>query len=330
MIYESQIFIPKDTPVNDVLDLFRYLGYTKTKRSKWIVASNHIASYYWFDETDYKSWGGVYCTVHGESNASFVLARTGSASSYWDLEFQNKTIREFKKKFGSKFVTNAGVNRFLHPIGKPPPPEQSGSYLAFERFKTNLIKARLYIKDRTFSDTWNDTNNISFVDQINPRLLSNNLLLPFLVSSMEDYFKSVFICLLKYSDKKETIIKSGRISTDQLLRISNNELTVEEAIAEMSSFQNINLICKHFKAINSTLDLEAELKRPSKRRKISLHESLEEIVARRHNFIHHAEMDTKFTDKDVLRALNDIQESATRFYGLLIKKYSWQPLKVYE
>jgi len=147
---------------------------------------------------------------------------------------------------------------------------------------------------------------------------------------MEDYFKSVFICLLKYSDKKETIIKSGRISTDQLLRISNDELTVEEAIAEMSSFQNINQICKHFKAINSTLDLESELKRPSKRRKLTLHASLEELVARRHNFIHHAEMDTKFTDKGVLRALNDIQESATRFYGLLIKKYSWQPLKVYE
>lgn len=329
MSYESENFLPKETSVKDVLDLISSLGYIKDPKPE-IKVSGHVASFYWYEANDYKSWTGVYCSVRIKEKEIIVYTRTNLSRSYWDLVFQNKTIRELRKRFGGTFSTDEGTNRFLHPIGKPPIPEQSGCYLASERFHGNIGRAHIYLMNRTFPNKqWEKVGVLSFLDAMNPRLLSNNLLSPLLVAVTEDYFKSVFVCLLKYSDKKENFMKSGKISSDHLLRISNGELTVEEAVAETMSFQNIYAICKHFKTLNQALDLESELKKPYRKRKETLLSSLEKIVTRRHGFIHHGQMDIKFTDKDVLKAIDDIEESVKRFDRLLTKKYNWQPMAGY-
>ena len=97
---------------------------------------------------------------------------------------------------------------------------QAGCHLAFQRFGEGLIKADIYLTSREFpQEHWKHTGKIEFLDQMNPRLLSNNLLLPYLVSVLEDYFKSTFVVLLQYSDRKESFLRGARLSSDHFLRI---------------------------------------------------------------------------------------------------------------
>ncbi len=51
---------------------------------------------------------------------------------------------------------------------------------------------------------------------------------------------------------------------EDLLAISNKELTVETAITKTMSFQNIGKICAYFRDLDTRLDLAGTLKKPYK------------------------------------------------------------------
>jgi hypothetical protein len=161
------------------------------------------------------------------------------------------------------------------------------------------------------------------MDGLNPRLLSNNLLLPYLVSVLEGYFKSTFIALLRYSERKETFLKGARLSADHLAKISTNEMSIEEAIAETLPFQRISSICQHFKALDPKLDLNGVLLKPFRRRKKKLFEEIDALVFRRHDFVHKGIVDIDFSDADVKKALNDLEASVIRCYRRITDHYGW-------
>jgi hypothetical protein len=168
------------------------------------------------------------------------------------------------------------------------------------------------------------TGKLEFLDQMNPRLLSNNLLLPYLVSVLEDYFKSTFVALLQFSDRKEVFLRGARLSAEHLLKISSREFSVEAAIAETLPFQRLSAICQHFKSLEPNLDLAGALRKPYRRRKKSLLETLEEMVLRRHAFIHQGKLDTSFDDADIKRTLDDLEESVIRCYRRITDYYRWE------
>ena len=88
------------------------------------------------------------------------------------------------------------------------------------------------------------------------------MLVSFCVSIVEDYMKSCFVALLKYSDKKESFLRNVRLQGDQLSRISNREISIEEAVAESLSFQRISSACKNIASIDSSLDVAGALRKP--------------------------------------------------------------------
>jgi len=228
-----------------------------------------------------------------------------------------------KDYFGGYFVTDEGKNRILKPKNAPVTKEHSGCYLAFQRFKLNIGKAKIYLQNRSFIQDYSATG-LSFLDNLNPKILSNNLLLPYLVSVLEDYFKSTYIVLLKYSNNKEKILKdNNRISTKNLIRIANNQVSLEEAISENISFQNIELVSKHFQKLDTNIDLKGILSKPFRNRKTKLFESLNELVQLRHKFIHKSEMSLEFNETKLKKAINDIEVSIDRFYKLLCELYKW-------
>jgi hypothetical protein len=113
---------------------------------------------------------------------------------------------------------------------------------------------------------------------------------------MEDYFKSTFVALLRYSGRKEVMLKNARLGSDHLLRISNGVSSVEECFAETLPFQNLKAVSDHFKALEPMLDIHGVLQKPYLRRKVSLFESVAELVRRRHGFVHHGEVHVEFDD----------------------------------
>lgn len=323
MSYLSENTLPKGTSLKDVIELLESLGYIKIYCPK-IKATNEIARFDWYERKNYQSWRGVQLSISQKKDSLIIDTQTLGGRSYCDLEKQNTTIRLLRKRFGGYFHTDEGKNRYFHPEGKPPSPQQSGCHIAFQRFSSNLIHADIYLMDRKFPNRWDNTGIIDLLDQMNPRLLSNNLLVPYLVTCMEDYFKSTFIALLSYSKKKELFLKNIRLSNNHLVRISNGDLSVEEAVAETLPFQRISAISRHFKALDSKIDIVGTLRKPYRRRKKKLLDEIEEFVDKRHAFIHLGRMDTKLSDKVLKKSMKDLEDSVVRCYKLITSHYGWE------
>ena len=323
MSYSSTNELAPGTKFRDVAELAMLLGYCYTGGLK-SEEVGRISCFNWFEEKDYHSWSGVELGIYKHESKVTVETSTPVARSYFDLEHQNKTIRLMRKHFGGTFTTDEGTGRYLRPSSGPPIPAASGCHLAFQRFGSNLITGHVYYTRRDFKGPKpKGPSGIYVIDKTNPWLISNNLLLPFLVAIMEDYWKSTYVALLRYSDKKESVLRAGRITSEQLAAVSEGKTTVEQVFAETLSFQRVSVSCKHFLALDPKLDFAGVLKKPYRRRKVPLYESLEEMTELRHDVIHRAQLSPRVTDEYLTGLVNDLEVAIIRCYRHLTKTYGW-------
>jgi len=315
MSYCSSNSLEPRTKVNDVIEFVRLLGY-RLEGSLNTKEVGRLRCFHWFDETDYRSWSGVELSIHESQGTVQVETRTPIGRSYYDLTHQNDTIRLVRRHFGGSFVTDEGKGRYLRPLGGPPSPAASGCHLAFQRFGANLITCHVYHREREFrAPKRKRSTGVYVMDSTNPWLISNNLLLPYLVSVAEDYWKSTFIALLRYSNKKEVILRSsGRLTAEHLAAVSDGRRSVEEALVETLAFQRVSAACRHFSALDPKLDFGGVLRKPYRRRKQSLFDSLEQMTEIRHEVIHRARLSELVTDDFVAGLLHNLQVAVVRCY----------------
>jgi len=318
MSYGTTNTLPAATSFGKVLTIVELLGYAKVSRTRT------SAEYFWYETKDYLSYTGVPLFIRSEAGRLIVETSTPGARSYFDQRQQNRTVRELKRLFGGTFSTDEGRGRYGHPDEPPPTPSQAGCHIAFQRFGRNLIRANFYLTHRSkLGKQWSEIGALPWLDDFNPGIISNNLLLPYFVATLEDYFKSTFVALLKYSDKKSAFLRSVRLNSDQLAAIAAGLLGVEEAVAELLPFQKPSAILENFRTLDSKLDLSGELRRPIRGRKLTLLESLESLVALRHDFIHQARVEIGFTDQLLARTINDLDRAVVRCYRRITKHYKW-------
>jgi hypothetical protein len=167
---------------------------------------------------------------------------------------------------------------------------------------------------------------LEVIDRINPRLLSNNLLIPYVIAVWEDYFRSTFTAALKYTGKREAALKKARLSHAQLEQIATAEKPVEQTISECFSFQRPSLIGENFKLLDAKLDIVAALRKPYRRRKATLFASIEALVERRNAFVHTGEMDLSLYDKLLNQTLTDIVEAVNRAYAVIGTRFGFTPI----
>jgi hypothetical protein len=319
--YESTSVLPgADARRAAVLDVLRMLGYERAAADKGL-----ISRHYWFEEKDYRSYTGVLVVVRkGNGRDLEVETHAPGARSYWDYEQQVRTIRTLRRFFGGRFETDSGTNRFWADVPLRALPAQAGCHRAFERLGRNIIRAHIYLMNRAFpQQQWQQLTGFDELDRLNPRLLSNHLLLPFLVAAIEDYLKSAFVALLRYSTRKMNLLRPARLPPERLRAVSDGTLTIEDAIAAGLPFQNILAAFEQFRILEPKLDLAGELRRPFRRRRERLLESLQRLVERRHAFIHRVESDLSFDDEDVARAVADVEVALTRVQERIYGFYGW-------
>lgn len=324
MSYSSKNSLPPATRLDDVREFVALLGYEKSVG--WVRAEGlRFLSYAWFDETDYRSWSGVELSIdQRDSGELFVATHTPISRSHYDLEQQNRTIAALRKRFGGSFSTDAGVGRYQRSDRNPPPPAVSGCHLAFERFGTNLIRSIVYLDNFGFSNLAAENSEKALaLFRMSPRTLSGNMLLAFAVSIVEEYLKSCFIAMLRYSPNKERLLRGVRLRGDQFARVSNGDESIEQAIAETFSFQRISAASKIFESLESKLDIAATLRKPFKRRAVSLFDSLEALVVKRNAFVHRADIDHSVTDAFARKTLHDLDVAMTRVQKAILKLYGW-------
>ncbi|MGX1325436.1 hypothetical protein ACVMFA_007397 [Bradyrhizobium liaoningense] len=323
MSYCSDNQFPTDTRLADIRDFLLLLGYRKL--SGWVTFEDvSFESYGWHDTEDHKSWSGVELSINNKGGRLSVSTRTPVSRSYYDLEQQNRTISALRKRFGGTFRTDAGNGRYQRAEFGPPPPAASGCHLAFSRFGSNLIRASHYAQSLVFPHhPPRKSDDIIVQLGMHPQTLSGNMLMSFSVSIVEDYLKSCFIALLRYSPQKEQFLRGARLNGDQLNRISNREYSVEQAVAETFSFQRISTACKNFQSLDRKLDLASVLRKPFRRRRKTLYDTLEELVDKRNEFVHRAILDLGLTDDVVREALYDLEVAMTRVQRAIVNRYNW-------
>jgi hypothetical protein len=163
---------------------------------------------------------------------------------------------------------------------------------------------------------------------MNPRLLSNNLLIPFIIAVWEEYYRATFTAVLSCVDKRDMVLKKARLSHAQLEQIAA-EKQIERAIAECFSFQRPSMIGNNFKLIDPKLDLASAMQKPYHRRKLSLYNSIELLVEGRNAFVHAGEMDMSLFDNRLKIILADIVVAVDRSYDAIGAHFKFNPIHDY-
>lgn len=329
MSYESENELPRGTILARVKEVVELLGYKAVKDG--LQVPNMKGCYFWHAPSDYKSWTGVELSIYRQDNVIRVNTRTRSSRSYWDLTHQNETIKLIRDLFGGNFETDVGKSRYLRPLSPPPSPLSSGCFLARWHFHNALMKANIYLSSRKLEGdiAREKPTGLIFMDEINPRLLSNNLLVPFIVAVWEEYFRATFTAVLRYANKRDSVLKKARLSHAQLELITTEKQQVERTIAECFSFQRPSHIGDNFKLIDSKLDIAGAMRKPYRQRKKSLYDSIEELVELRNRFVHEGDMELSLYDKQLDAILKDAVVAVDRAYEAVGTHFGFTPIHDY-
>jgi hypothetical protein len=328
MSYVSESVLGEGTSIKAAKELVKLLGYDSAFDS--LTIEDRYGSYMWYDTVDYRSYVGVELDIYkAKGKPVVVTTRSRMGRSHWDLVHQNRTLKLLRDLFGGTFTTDAGRNRYWHPEGSPPKPVSSGCFLARWRFKNALIKPRLYLSQRGLDQANTKETGIEFIDEMNPRLFSNNLILPYLVAIWEDYFKFSFTAMLRYSTQREAALKRAKLPQDRLEMIAAGMSTVEEALAETFSFQRPSIIAANFKLVDPKLDLAGSLRKPYRRRKQSLYDAIEARIEHRNEFVHTGNINVEFTEKELEKTLNDFEVAVDRCYDAFGMCFEFTPIRNY-
>ncbi|TWH60197.1 hypothetical protein DesLBE_4617 [Desulfitobacterium sp. LBE] len=314
MGYDSNNHLSTGINTKEVKEFLIILGYKQI--------SGNI--YYFFKDDNYKYLNGVRAEIiEKEDGRLIVWTRTNIWCTKHDLDFQNFTIKQIRKRFGGNFATDNGTNRYFVPDQPNRVNAEAGCYLAHERLDNDFVTARLYLEMVKQSEDRFKSIPVEYLRKEHPLVVATNMLLPFLVSIIEDYFRNTYVALLKYSERKSNIFKNFRPHPDDLLKVSSSEISIEEAVARTMSFQNINKICSYFKELDPRLDISGTLRKPYRRRKESLFQTLDRILEHRHGIIHWREMIVSYDLKSAYKDIDSIRVALDQVYEYLVNTYEW-------
>ena len=266
MGYDAVIHIRKNFSIKTIEKLLAMMEYRKAKDS-----------FYCGNDEEYKYFTGVSIWL-AEENEEERIYRIHSQiwASGYDLHKLNETIRCFKQYCNATFESDEGKNRYFEE-GKLIKRAESGCYFAVERLYNNFVYLRMALGEKYPVDNEGMKQIQKDFGLITPSVFNANVYSTYLCSLIEEYFKSTYIALLKFSNRKDKILHV-KFSPYDLIEISDGKKTVEEAYANTLSFQNISKINHNFHELDSSLNIGSVLKLPYHRRKRNLYEQINDIL----------------------------------------------------
>ncbi|MBQ8636653.1 MAG: hypothetical protein IJ423_01495 [Clostridia bacterium] len=327
MSYCSENRLPLKTPISRLKEVIELLGYIKVKDS--MKLGNQIASYMWLGNDIDISFVELELDIYNEKDYISVQTRTRVGRSYWDLKQQNKTISLLKSIFGGTFSTDEGENRYMYrELGNEPSRLECSLYVARWIYENAINKCHIYLQTRELNGdiSRNETTGFKWLDSLNPRLLSNNMILPYVIGCWESYFRQSYIAILKYADRiNERALKNCRVSQTELLEIIREGKPLESVLADSLSFQRPKVIHENFKQLDNDLDIASCLRKPYHRRKKTLFDSITETINTRDELVHNGSTNLNLYDDNVKIIISDLTEAIDRSYKEFAKVYNFVP-----
>ena len=324
MGWDAYNYFPNGTTVGAVrtyLKLGHFVEYPRQRRDK-----ETLATFFYYNNIDYKSISDLQATLGIDSDTKLLVLRTHSTlwRSKFDTDFHNRTIRELKQLLGGYFTTDEGRNRYFTFEGPVREYAEGGVFLAHLKFKQNIDRGKLLIKNLSVATGHFPALSIHpTIDAYNPRVVASNLLVPFLVATMEDLFRSSYIALLRYSDKKSQIIKNAQLKSSDMTALISGEADLIDVVARWMNFQDLKKASEAFKGLNNKHDIHGVLNRPYGRRKASLWDSLTALIKQRHLLIHDAQVRADYSLANIDRDTNTCATAIWKVYQHIAIANAW-------
>lgn len=307
---DAYVYIKKKYTKSSIERLLMLLGYEK-----------RVNSFYCGNDDEYKLFTGVHIWLCDESEEERVYrVRSQIFATGYDLQKMNETLRSLKQYCAASFESDYGKNRYF-PKNNLIKGAESGCYFAAERLFNNFSILKYALSKYPSDNIEADKKTCQLY--VKPSIFNANVYSTYLCSLIEEYFKTTYIALLKYSTKKEKIL-NVKFSPYDMVDISNGEKTVEEVFASTLSFQNIHKICFNFHALDNRLDIGQALKKPYHNRKKNLYEQVNDILGRRHGVIHRLEIDNSYCTENLQKDIQDVTIAIKRVYCYLCEYYEWE------
>ena len=279
--------------------------------------------YVYYPEADYAFLAGVTANVYLRADGIRVHTRTQLWRSKTDSDFQNFTIRQLKKRFGGTFQTDAGTNRYFRYDGPDRRDAEAGVYRSYFTFQNNHATAGVYLQNMSREGSFNYKEMPLAVRHAHASVNLGNMLVPFLVAMIEEFFRSSYVAILRYSPRREQILKDVRLSVAEIASYEGSGLTLDDVAARRMSFQSVSKVSEQFKNLDKRFDVAGWLRAPYRRRRESLHASIERLVEQRHALAHRAEMNPLYDYTAAKRDHETLGAAAQRVYKHLVRLNSW-------
>lgn len=330
MSYCSENRLPLNTKISRIKEVIELLGYRRIQND--LKSKELIGTYAWNGDDYSISFVQIYLSIFRRNDCITVETESSAGRSYWDLERQNKTISLIKSIFGGSFITTAGKNKYLDNLDKEPTLLESSLFVDRYIFKDSISKTKYYLYARQMDpqSALEERTNIDLIDNYNPRILSNNLLIPYIVGCWESFFRNSYISILKYSDAvQENALKRSNPSSKDLLMVIRKEESLENILFDHLSFQRPSIIDENFKQVNQEIKIAKWLMEPYNRRKKTLFDSITELVEVRNTIVHTGQIDLRFLDKFINQNIQDLLVAVDRVYEGFGKVYNFTPIVNY-
>lgn len=325
MSFTSTNVLPKSTALDRVLEIIEWLDYDTFDTNKDIP--HQIGNFGWSGDKQFQSFVGVELQVYQKNGTITIDTRTRMGRSYWDLKQQNKTIKALKDFFGGSFTTDEGKNILFEEDENEPTLLESGLYLQKWKYYNDMGKLQILSMSTKIAENL-ELTGIPWLDEMNPKIIQNNLQIPYLIGAWEKYLKSTFVVLLKCSSKREKIFKRllGKIKIlpNYMESFSQNSEMVEWLLAEWLSFQRPKSIIDNYQMIDSNIDINGAFMKPTPNQTESLFERLDHVVDIRNDIAHAGIISSNVSDEVIKQYIDDFTEAADRIYHSLGNYYNLQ------
>ena len=316
MGHDATNYLPDETREADLDEFLHLLGYNRTSRRAYLL----------FRENGYRHLSGVGARVSdSEHNGLQLHTRTSAWVLRGDIEDQNRTIRQVRKRFGGYFESDEGRGRYFRPPDVDRRDAEAGCYIAYFQLQNSLSTANVYLAYLDGSpDKWPALRSISALADRDPQIVAANLFYTYLVSIFEEFTRALYVALLTYSARKANVFKAARIVTDDLVAASEGRTSLEAAVARKVSFQNIELTLQAFRELDSTLDMRRDLTKPYRRRRETLLTAVARIQQVRHAVVHRNQIDIYYDLRRARADLATVNAAIERIYVGVARHYGWR------
>lgn len=306
MSIELLLYCRKVPTISEIEEVIIPLGFKIEK--EFSGEEHHL--YLWFEEKDLVSLRGCWLSWYNEEigeapqgTLTVFVAKTYAGRSSEDLDMQNKVVRELKKRFGgSVYDVETGRYSYLrNDIPKLGYPEKRCG-LVYNRMKENIGRIKLVGREipAEVKPILKEFDILSF----NENVIINNLLVPFLVASLEDFLRSFFISYIESQSDVLGLIyeQKGKLEYATVRDLLGGKVTLAECEANNYSFQNLNSANSAFRQY-VRVDLYNIWNRQKKYggRIYMVLEVLQELLILRHRIIHEAYIKSDMSKNDVAK-----------------------------